>query len=348
MKKVKLLAICAAALVVGSMLAGCKSMQLDYLEEDSVRGPEQVRQGLDINPRDITVWGIYKDGSRKVVNLSRNNITFNGHTPGRQEVKVRVGVLTNQEVSFWTEVVALRSISIASPAANTVFKQGQEPDRAWPGLVIQGEWDKMGAAPIDISNCELTGYNRDQVGAQTITVAFEGTQTTFRVEVRRMTLQIAQQPTKLEYLQGESLDWTGLRVNATWEGLPSEELQISSADLTGYNPNTIGNQTITITRSSATATFRVNVLGLTGISIDVFPTKDVYKKGEEIDLTGIEVMGNYTGSSTTQSRQAIVPIDRLVPTNYNPELIGRQVVRLQVRGAANGVFANFQVTVVQP
>jgi len=344
MKNFKLFAISGVVLLI-VMMTGCKSMTLDYLETDTVSGPKQVRQGQDINTRDITVWGWYKDGSRKVVNLSRNNITFNGHTPGIQTVKVRVG---SQEVSFETEVMALRSLTVASPPRVAIFKQGQDPDPKWPGLEIRGEWDQMGSDAIDISNFEITGYDKNQPGRQTITAAYEGQRANFQVDVRSMTIQIAQQPAKLEYLQGELLDLTGLRVNGNWEGLPSEELQISASDVTGYNPETIGNQNLTITKDAATVRFTVNVLGLTSISISVFPTKRDYVFGEEIDLSGIEVIGNYTGSSTTQSRQAAVPNDRLIVSNYNPNLISQQTVRLQVKGAANGVFATFPVTVVLP
>jgi len=347
MKNFKLLVICALTLVIG-ILAGCASMTLVDLDWDAVQGPKQVRQGQNISPRDVIIYGFYKDGSRKLVSVSASDITFNSHTPGVQTVSVRVGVFNRQAATFQTEVMALRTLTVASPPRTAIFKQGQDADPKWPGLEIRGEWDQMGSDAIDISYFEVTGYDKNQPGRQTITASYEGLSANFQVDVRSMTITIAQQPTKLEYLQGESLSLAGLRVNGNWEGIPSEELQIAASDVTGYNPDTIGNQNLTITKDGATVRFTVNVLGLTSISINVFPTKRDYFFGEEIDLSGIEVIGNYTGSSTTQSRQAAIPIDRLIPSNYNPNLISQQTVRIQVRGAANGVFANFPVTVRLP
>jgi len=343
MKNFKLLVICALTLVIG-ILSGCASMTLVDLDWDAVQGPKQVRQGQNISPSEVIIYGFYKDGTRKLVGISASDITFNSHTPGVQTVTVRVGVFNRQAVTFQTEVMALRSLTVAQPPRVTIFKQGQEPDPNWPGLEIRGEWDQMASAAINIRNCELTGYMKDQPGRQTIRVTYEGLAATFNVDVRRMTLSIAQQPTKLEYLQGEDLSLTGLRVNASWEGLPSEELQISAGDVTGYNPNTVGNQNLTITKSGETVRFTVNVLGLTSFEITKYP-KLLYNVGEEFDLEGIEVRGNYTGSSTTQSRSAPISPDRLVVTNYNPNTPGTQVVRITVAGAANNVAQTIPVTV---
>jgi len=349
MKNHKLLVICGAVLLIGTVMTGCASMRLDYLEADTVDGPKQVRQGQDINPRDITVWGIYKDGSRKVVAIGNGSINFNKSTPGPQTVKVRVGVLTSQEVSFQTNVMALRSISVASQPKTTLFKAGQIPDSSWPGLEIRGEWDQMGSDKIDLKYCEITGYMKDQAGKQTLTVVYEGLQTTFNVDVRSMTsLQVAQPPTKLEYLQGDNLDLAGLKVVGVWEGFPAEDIAVTINDITGYSPNNVGIQHVTITKNGKIATFDVNVLGLTGLNITVFPTKRVYQFGEELDLSGIEVEGNYTGGLMTVSRKEPIPFEKISYTNYNPKLISTQVVTIRVEGSAANVTTAFDVEVVMP
>jgi len=349
MKNTKLFIICAAVLVVG-ILAGCKSMQLQSLENDSVSGPKQVRQGQDINPRDITVWGIYKDGSRKVVSVSSGNITFNKHSPGVQTVKVRVGVLTSQEVSFQTQVMALRSLTVASPPKVTLFKVGTEADRTWPGLEIRGTWDQMGSDKIELANCEITGFMKDQPGKQTIRVTYEGLTTTFNVDVRSMSsIKITQAPTRIEYLQGDALDITGLRVVGVWgDGFPDEELAITEKDITGYNPTLAGVQRAVITKNGKTASFDVEVLALTSITITAAPTKLRYQFGEELDLSGIEVEGNYTGGRTTVSRKVPVPFEKISYTNYNPNLIQRQMVTIRVEGTAANVTATFNVEVTLP
>ena len=344
MKNPRLLVISGVVLVIVSILAGCKSMQLSYLETDTVDGPRQVRQGQDINPRSITVWGIYKDGSRKVVAIGNGNVTFNKHTPGPQIVKVRVGGSNSQEVSFMTEVMALRTLTIASPPRTVLFKAGVNPDPAWPGLEIRGDWDQMGSHKIEVSDCEITGYMRDQPGRQTIRVAYEGLTTTFDVDVRSMTsIQIAQAPTKIDYFIGDLLDLTGLRVMGTWEGFPQEELQVTMSDIAGYNQNNVGIQHITVTRNGRSAIFDVEVMALTSIEIDKPPTKTDYAVGEPLDLTGILVMGHYTGADPSKKKSGLIPVDQLTVDGYDPNRVGRQQrVRITVRGQAANFFVNIE------
>jgi hypothetical protein len=114
------------------------------------------------------------DGSQKVVSVSSGDINFNKNTPGPQLVEVRVGILTSQEVSFRTEVMALRSLIIASQPRATLFKIGQEPDPTWPGLEVRGEWDQMGSHKIELTSCEITGYMKDQPEKQSVKVTHEG------------------------------------------------------------------------------------------------------------------------------------------------------------------------------
>jgi hypothetical protein len=311
------------------------------MESETVDGPRQVRQGQDIEPRSITVWGSYQDGSRRVVNVTSSHITFNSHTPGPQTVKVRV---SGQEVSFRTEVMALRSLTIASPPKTTLFKQGWEPDPRWPGLEIRGEWDQMGSDRINPAHCEITGYMRNQAGRQTIRVSYEGMTATFNVDVRSMTsLQIAQPPTKLDYVQDDPLDTAGLRVMGVWEGFPAERLEITKNDITGFNAGNIGVQHVTVTKYGRSATFDVEVMGLTSIVLDKPPTKTDYKVGESLDLKGIVVNGNYTGSSPNKKITKLIPVGQMSVSGYDRNRAGKQQrVTITVKGQVANFFVNIE------
>ena len=168
-----------AAITLALSLAGCASMQLVSLETDTVEGPKQVRQGQDINPKDITVYGIYKDESRKAVTIRSGNIVFDKHTPGPQTVKVNV---SGKEAGFQTQVMPLLSLTAAFQPTTTLWTD-DEPDPKWPGLEIRGAWDQMESDKIDTASCEITGYNKEQAGSQTITVSYEGKTTAFNVNV---------------------------------------------------------------------------------------------------------------------------------------------------------------------
>jgi hypothetical protein len=317
-------------------------MQLDYL--DTIVGPPRVRQGQDINPKDIILHAFYKDKSRQEVSISSGQITFNKHTPGIQTVIVRVGIITNLVASFETEVMALRSLTVASQPRTALFKAGDTPDPAWPGLEIRGEWDQMGSDRINLASCEITGYMKDQAGKQTIKVSYEGLMATFDVDVRSMTsIQIAQAPAKLDYFQGDTLDLTGLKVMGVWEGFPTEELAVTRNDITGFNAENVGIQHVTVTKNERSAIFDVEVMALTSILLLKPPTKTDYKAGQSLDLTGIVVQGNYTGANPNKKKEDIIPEDQLTVTGYDKDRRGRQQsVTITVRGISANFFVNIE------
>jgi len=73
--------LCAIALaaVIGFSMAGCASTTVVSIEEDAV-GPERVGQGQTVNPKDVTVYGMYKDGNRKTVSV--REVILDTSTPG--------------------------------------------------------------------------------------------------------------------------------------------------------------------------------------------------------------------------------------------------------------------------
>jgi len=252
---IKRFGITALTAVIVFATAGCASLTLVSL--DTVEGPKQVRQGQDISPRDITLYGIYKDDSRKQVTLNSGNIIFNKNTPGPQTVRVRV---SGQEATFQTEVMALNGITITAQPNPSTLKLGTAVT-SWPGLQIQGAWNGMGSANINTPECQITGYDPNKAGRQTVTVSYQGKTATFNVNVVDLqSIRITSAPTKVTYGYGENLDLSGMRVTGTWPGLPEEAVNITPSNITGFNNQTLGRQTLTVTYGGKTATFNVEVV----------------------------------------------------------------------------------------
>lgn len=64
-------------------------------------------------------------------------------------------------------------------------------------------------------------------------------------------------PSKQSYRKGEPLDLSGLVVMATYSDNSTKA--VTGYQVSGFNPNTLGNQTVTISLSGKTATFDVSV-----------------------------------------------------------------------------------------
>lgn len=270
--------------LIAAVLTGCASMIVVSVETDSVTGPKQVRQYGDINPKDITVYAEYKDGSRKPLSISKNDISFDNSKPGTQTVNVKT---VKDTVSFQTEVMPLTGITVtSSPKAWKLGVSARVPKSSgmtggapaapgndqnnWPGLEIQAAWDQMGGDKLSASaiadDCQFTGFDPNKAGAQTVTVAWKGKQTTFNVQVVGMeSIKIAAPPTKTTYYSGEPFAMAGLKVTGVWPGIGEETVNVAQSDITGYNPANKGRQTLTVNKDGKTATFTVEVLDLLAI-----------------------------------------------------------------------------------
>lgn len=77
--------------------------------------------------------------------------------------------------------------------------------------------------------------------------------------VTELTLESA--PAKLEYVQGEELDLTGLVMNALYENGYMDQIQAADGgfEVSGYDAQQIGEQTVTISYNGNSVTFTVNV-----------------------------------------------------------------------------------------
>jgi hypothetical protein len=147
-------------------------------------------------------------------------------------------------------------------------------------------------------------------------------------------IAITTPPTKTSYTTGENLDLTGLVVTGTYsDGTSKTETGIL---VSGYNPNTLGQQAFTVTVNGKTAAFSVTVnnSALVSIQVSAPPNKRVYAKDEALDLTGLVVTGTYSdGTSKTETG--------ILVSGYNPNTLGQQTFTVTV----NGKTAAFSVTV---
>jgi len=280
MKRKVFLALALLALMV-TVLAGCASMIVVSVESESVTGPQQVRQYGDINPKEVTIYANYKDGSRKPLSLGKNDITFDSSKPGSQTVKVRT---SKGDVTFNTQVMALTGITVsAQPKAWKLGVQVRVPKSAgggglintfaqaapgndenkWPGLEIQGVWDQMGseklAASAIANECEFKGFDPNKAGKQVVTVTWREKQTTFVMEVVALeSLKITSLPTKTTFYRGDTFSLTGLKVIGTWPILGEED--VTSKVSSSYDSQKTGAQNATITYEGKTATFAIQIL----------------------------------------------------------------------------------------
>lgn len=88
----------------------------------------------------------------------------------------------------------------------------------------------------------------------------------FDQERKVRSISIHTKPNKLVYLQGEKLDLTGLVVKAVYTD--NTNTILTNCPASGYDPNQVGKQTITVSFNDKTASFTVTVYAIGDVNGD--------------------------------------------------------------------------------
>ncbi len=106
---------------------------------------------------------------------------------------------------------------------------------------------------IAVTPSMISGYNKTQVGAQTVTITYTDNENnvhtqTFgvRVEDSIKTITLENNNFKTNYKYGENLDLSGLALKVTKESGEISTVAVTTGMISGYNPNKLGSQTLTI------------------------------------------------------------------------------------------------------
>jgi hypothetical protein len=112
-------------------------------------------------------------------------------------------------------------------------------------------------------------------------------------------IEVTSPPTKTAYALGETLNVSGLVVTGTYPDGFTKQETVSLSDVIGYNADTLGEQTLTVTVSGKTTTFTVNVQATGSVSVNLDdPVNGIqedivlYKTGTPSSIT-IEIIGTY-------------------------------------------------------
>ena len=143
----------------------------------------------------------------------------------------------------------------------------------------------------EIKNYEVTGFNNQVSGEQTVTITYLGKTCTVTVTVVDPTLvDISVSGNKETYEWGEDLDITVLAHYSNNSYVPVTDYQVA-----GFDSQTPGEQTVVITYEGETYTFNVTVNNPALVNITAVSDKETYEWGEDLSIT---VYANYSDGSS--------------------------------------------------
>ena len=202
------------------------------------------------------------------------------------------------------------------PRTTYVMGQDLDIDKAVITAVVSGSEERI---PMTDPEVQITGYNKDQLGEQTVTVTYKEQTTTFKVKV---VARMVAEGFKSEYFKGDLFDNTQGKLKITKDDGKTTTVLLSSEYVTvSYDFSTAGASTVTAVYSkdgvTYEATFNVSVLDIGSISFTK-PTKTLYASHDEaLDLSG----GYFTVKAQGSNLTSYVPLTMdMYKEGFNLEL----------------------------
>lgn len=155
----------------------------------------------------------------------------------------------------------VKDIELKSAPTKTEYYVGEELDLS--GAIITVHMENGNSEDKNVTADMVSGYNKNQVGEQTITVTYKEKTTTFKATVSEKPnplegIELKTGPSKTTYTAGEELDLTGAVLTLIYaEG--TREIPVTASMVSGFVNTKAGTQTLTITYENMKTTFTVTV-----------------------------------------------------------------------------------------
>ena len=260
----------------------------------------------------LTLTATYNNGKTETIASGISCTGFNSATAGQKTITASYG---GKSTTFTVEVKAIVPVSISVKKApnKTEYFVGDSYDGT--GLVVNVVYNN-GTNKDITTGFTTSGFSSANAGKNTVTVNYEGLKATFDVTIKAVELtgiEIAKAPNKTTYNTGDELDTTGLVLTLKYNNGTTGTTD-TGYTVSGYDTNTAGEQTITVTYQGFTATFKVT---LNQSYADYTEVDNAIKAAKEKIATGY-----YTDESVEVLNNAINAVVRNLKATEQPTVDG--------------------------
>ena len=257
---------------------------------------------------------VIQNGENLSANQKEVTITYQNKI-----VKQPITVVKNQ----------VEKIEITTVPNKTEYLAGDDFDKT--GMVVKATYTD--GITKEIKDYKIIDGKTLKNGQTTVTIEYEGKTTTQKIIVninKIEKIEIAQKPSKVNYVAGQNFDSTGMKVMATYENGNIKE--ISDYTIKDGKNLTVGQTTVTIEYEGAIVKQPITVVEktITGISVKSNPTKTVYIEGrEELDLTGGVIEIKYNDGNKEDLEMTS---EEILVSEFDNKILGKQTITLTYKG----------------
>ena len=272
---------------------------------------------------------------------------YNKQKLGNQTVSVEYNGTTVGTINA-TVKDYIASVIITAPSKIT-YKYNEELDLSDAKITITMASKPSAPTTISVTPSMISGYDKTKVGAQTVTITYTDSENkvhkqTFGVTVKDAikTITLENNNFKTNYKYGENLNLSGLSLKVTKESGETTTVPITSGMISGYNPNKLGNQTLTINYEGKQFTTVVNVVDYVKDITLTPPTKNEYKIGETLNLVG----GSITEKMASGAKGSTIALTNSIVSGFDSTTPGTKNLTVKYVKDGKTYTKTFQIAVI--
>ena len=281
------------------------------------------------------------DGTILDITSSVELTEVNMSVPGNHVINVSYTYVTAENKSYTHEDIftisivenaSIVSISVEDIPNKKEYIQNYE-ELDLEGAVLNVNYSDGTIISIDIEPDMVTGFDNTTLGTNTITVTYQGFETTFDVEiVEKEILEIVVLNGYInEYpLNASGFNNSGMMIEVRYNDETTEEVPVTGSMLSGFDSSSLGIKTMTVNYDGFTATFEIEIVEptVTGISVEKLPNKTQYLQNYEmLDLEGAKLQVSYN-NGTTQ----IIDVTEDMVTGFDNSIVGTNIINVSYEG----------------
>ncbi|MCF7931875.1 MAG: bacterial Ig-like domain-containing protein [Acholeplasmataceae bacterium] len=253
--------------------------------------------GQAFDPNGMVVSAVHTVGNDLPIDHADLTFDYDFSTPGATTVTVTSGDYTiDVEVNVIAKVIT--ELELTTMPDQIVYTDGDLFDET--GMVVTAHYND--GTSVVVSDYALSS-DPLVAGQPSVEISYDGLTLDVPITVNTALLtgiEVTQAPDKTSFVVGQSADYTGIIVTATYADLSTSVIPFDALIFSGFDASMIAtDQVITVTYADQTATFTIDIIErvANGIMIQTYP-RMTYLVGETEDLSGLTVVLVYNDDST--------------------------------------------------
>lgn len=222
---------------------------------------------------DLTGGGlslVYNNGTKEDILLTTDMVSgYDSSAVGEQILTVSYGGFT-ETFSVTVEARKATGIEWVSLPDKTMYIEGQELDLS--GAMIKVTFNNGTELKKNVTLDMISGYDKNSVGTQEVTVTANGKTTTFQVEVLQKMLtkiKLASNPSKMEYIVDESFDISGAQISLCFNDGEEKQIAVTEDMFDAPDMTTAGTKDVQIFYGGFTTVLEISVRDKQAVKIEM-------------------------------------------------------------------------------